>query len=194
MQLGPGHDHWMAQPLRADAYEKQHGIYQPGFADTILPPNGTVPFYSSYEPSLLPWLSDKGLSLAAPVAVYWILSLFFHALDVWGEHWAWLRPYRIHESAEVKSRNLVSKSSVVIGVLLQQIMQTILGALFLEEAAQTVDHWARMREWSPILVQSSLLYMSDPLRAQQFLQAWGPSIIHFVYWWFVPALQLLWAL
>ncbi len=182
----------MVQHLRVDAYE-DHGIYQPSFADSVVPANGTVPFYYSYEPSLLPWLSDKDLS-PAPVAAYWIFSLFFHVLDVWGVNWAWLHPYRIHESAEVKSRNLVSKSSVLIAVALQQATQTILGVLLLDTDAQNVDHWVRMRNWSPILVQSTLLYMRDPSRAQQFLQTWGPSIIHFVYWWFIPALQLLWAL
>jgi sphinganine C4-monooxygenase len=186
----------MAQHLRGDVYGN-HGIHQPGFADTVAPANGTAPFYYSSEPSLLPWLSDKDLSLAAPIAAYWIFSLFFHTLDVWGENWAWLRPYRIHESTEVKSRNLVSKSSVVIAVIFQQAIQTLLGLLFLENegaAAQMVDHWARMRRLSPTLVQATLLYMGDPLRAQQFLQTWGPSIIHFIYWWFIPAVQLLWAL
>lgn len=181
--------------LRGDAHENYgYGIYHPVFADSVVPANGTVPFYHSYEPSLLPWISDKDLSLAAPIAAYWIFSLFFHALDVWGDNWVWLHPYRIHESAEVKSRNLVSKSSVVIAVTVQQAIQTIIGLLFLDDAAQTVDHSARMRKWSPILVQSTLLYMGDPSRAQQFLQKWGPSIMHFVYWWFIPALQLLWAL
>lgn len=183
----------MSQHARPGMYEN-HGIYQPGFADSVAPANGTVPFYFSVEPSLLRWLSDKELSLAAPVAAYWVLSLCFHAIDVWGKNWAWLKPYRIHESAEVKSRNLVSKSSVVIAVIFQQAIQTILGVLFLEDDAQTVDHWARMRKWSPILVQYTLRYMGDPRRAQQFLQTWGPSIIHFVYWWFIPSLQLLWAL
>jgi sphinganine C4-monooxygenase len=189
----------MAQHLRADprvdAYLNYgYGIYQSDFADSLVPANGVVPFYHSHEPSLLPWLSDKDLSLAAPIAAYWVLSLFFHSLDVWGENWAWLRPYRIHESAEVKSRNLVSKSSVVIAVIFQQAIQTILGALFLEDAAQTIDHRAGMRKWSSLLVQYTLFYMGDPPRAQQFLQTWGPLVIHFVYWWFIPALQLLWAL
>jgi sphinganine C4-monooxygenase len=171
-----------------------HEIYQPGFADSVAPANGTVPFYFAFQPSLLPWLSDKELSLAAPVAAYWVLSLFFHAIDVWGENWAWLSPYRIHDSTEVKSRNLVSKSRVVIAVIFQQAIQTILGVLFLEDAAKTIDHWARMRTWSSTLVWYTLLYMRDPRRAQRFLQTWGPSVIHFVYWWFIPALQLLWAL
>ena len=179
--------------MRPDAHGTL-GIYQPGFADSVAPANGTMPFYYSCEPSLLPWLSDKDLSLAAPVAAYWILSLFFHALDVWGENWAWLNSYRIHESAEVQSRNLVSKSRVVTAVILQQAIQTIMGVLFLEDTERVVDHWARMQKWSPILVQSTLLYMGDPLRAQQFLQTWGPSIIHFIYWWFIPAFQLFWAL
>ena len=186
----------MAQYLPQDAY-KNFAVYRPEFADSVAPANGTAPFYYLSNASLLPWLSDKDLSLVAPVIAYWILSLFFHALDVWGENWAWLHPYRIHESAEVRSRNLVSKSSVVLAVIFQQAIQTIMGALFLEDesaAAQMVDHWARMRKWSPILVQSTLLYMGDPLRAEQFLRTWGSSILHFVYWWFIPAVQLLWAL
>jgi sphinganine C4-monooxygenase len=180
----------MAQHPRDEKY----GIHQLGFADSVAPANGTVPFYYPSQPSLLPWLSDRDLSLVAPVVVYWVSALFFHVLDVWGESWAWLRPYRIHESAEVKSRNLVSKSSVVTAVLFQQASQTLIGTFFLDDVVQTVDHWARMRKWSPILVQSTLLYMGNTPRAQQFLQTWGPSVIHFAYWWFIPALQLLWAL
>ncbi|PVG00750.1 hypothetical protein CPB86DRAFT_170461 [Serendipita vermifera] len=174
------------------SHQFEPAIYRPEFANTIVPPNGTFPFYHIQEPSVLPGISDKTLSILSPFVVYWIYSLFFHALDTWGANSAWLERYRIHESAEVKSRNLVSKWQVVLAVLFQQVLQTILGVLFVEgEDSSSVDHTAKMTRISPILVQSTLLWLGNPQLAQARLEYWGSTALHFVYWWAIPTVQIL---
>jgi sphinganine C4-monooxygenase len=170
-------------------------IYRPEFANTIVPPNGTFPFYFSQNPSILPGISDKTLSIISPFVAYWVYSLLFHALDTWGANSAWLDRYRIHESAEVRSRNLVTKWQVVLAVLLQQVFQTILGVLFVEgEESASVDHTAKMTGLSPILVQSTLLWLGNPYVAQARLEYWGSTALHFIYWWAIPTAQILFAL
>jgi sphinganine C4-monooxygenase len=87
-------------------------------------------------------LSDKHLSLAAPILAYWGLSMLFHPLDV--SQFAWLEKYRLHDSEEVKSRNLTSRADVVWAVFVQQIIQTVLGLVFLDEqgSESQYDHGA----------------------------------------------------
>lgn len=169
-------------------------IYLLEFADRIVP-NATYPIYYTEKLELVPGIPDKILSLIAPLVSYWVLSLTFHVLDTYGENWKWLTPYRIHESAEVRSKNLVTKWQVVKAVIVQQTIQTILGVLLLEnEDATATDHAAKMARMSPIIVQSTLLWFGNPLLAQSRLESWGPTILYIVYWWAIPVLQMLFAL
>ncbi|ESZ95969.1 hypothetical protein SBOR_3661 [Sclerotinia borealis F-4128] len=74
---------------------------------------------------LVPYISDFYLSLICPIAAYWVVSLFFHAidtLDIWPQ-------YRLHTPAEILKRNRVSRYEVARDVIIQQIIQTIVGAL-----------------------------------------------------------------
>src|SRR6266542_1360466 len=80
------------------------------------------PVYHIPKPQLIDGIPDHFLTIAAPVIGYWYLSLFFHFLDI--SEWKFLDKYRIHESAEVKSKNLVTKSQVVWAVVFQQVIQT----------------------------------------------------------------------
>ena len=177
------------------SWRNESPVYASEFAETIVPSNRTFPFYYSEQPSILPGVSDKTLSVVSPLVAYWALSLVFHALDTWGETSIWLAKYRIHESAEVRSKNLVSKWQVVGGVILQQVIQTLLGVFWVDgEDSALTDHTAKMSRMSPILVQSTLLWTGNPHTAHSVLQAWGPHILHFVYWWAIPTLQLFFAL
>lgn len=74
---------------------------------------------------LIPYVSDFYLSLILPIAAYWIVSLFFHAidtLDIWPQ-------YRLHTPAEILKRNHVTRYEVARDVILQQIIQTVVGAI-----------------------------------------------------------------
>ena len=87
-----------------------------------LPP---LPHYTLKPlPPLTSWASDALIQAALPIVGYWLVSLFFHTIDVFD-----LFPqYRLHTPAEVLKRNHVSRYEVLRDVILQQILQ--IGASF----------------------------------------------------------------
>ncbi|KAH9479614.1 Sphingolipid C4-hydroxylase SUR2 [Psilocybe cubensis] len=142
----------------------------------------SFPFYFSPKPRLLDGISDYALTVVSPLVAYWSLSLFFHYLDM--SDWKWLEKYRIHESAEVKSKNLVSRSHVVWAVIVQQIIQTALGLLWLdsEGSVHTPNH---AKELGRI---ATMLYgvLGDRL------SPWALArVSNFVYWWAIPIAQFM---
>jgi sphinganine C4-monooxygenase len=147
-----------------------------------------VPFYHTDRPALIPGVPDNILALAAPIIAYWALSLFFHALDVSG--WRWLDKYRIHESVEVKSRNLATRSEVVRAVLLQQAIQTMLGLVWVtEDVHNGPGSWrADMEGVGTVLVRVARFVLGKELGGV-VLQAVGADIVYFMYWWGIPVLQ-----
>jgi sphinganine C4-monooxygenase len=88
-----------------------------------LPP--LPPYTTSPLQSLSPYISDLGLTLLAPIAAYWILSLFFHLIDVYD---VWPQ-YRLHTPAEILKRNHASRYEVARDVIIQQIVQVGVGAI-----------------------------------------------------------------
>lgn len=87
-----------------------------------LPP---LPSYTlSPMPPLVPGIPDFWLSLVAPVLAYWVVSGFFHAVDVWDL----LPHYRLHTPAEILARNHVSRWECFRDVILQQLIQMATGA------------------------------------------------------------------
>jgi sphinganine C4-monooxygenase len=93
-----------------------------------LPP---LPSYSlAPVKPLVPFIPDLWLSLILTFAAYWAASMFFHYIDVY-DIWP---QYRLHTPAEILSRNHVSRYEVARDVIIQQIIQTIVGvALGLSE-------------------------------------------------------------
>jgi sphinganine C4-monooxygenase len=88
-----------------------------------LPP---LPSYTlTPVPSLLPFISDFYLSLFLPIVAYWALSFFFHIIDVY-DIWP---QYRLHTPAEILARNRASRYEVARDVIIQQIIQTVVGGL-----------------------------------------------------------------
>ncbi|KAI9817515.1 MAG: hypothetical protein M1827_001125 [Pycnora praestabilis] len=88
-----------------------------------LPP---LPHYALTPlPSLVPLIPDKLFTLLLPIAAYWILSLFFHWIDTKD----YFSQYRLHTPAEVLKRNHVSRYEVVRDVVIQQVIQTVVGTL-----------------------------------------------------------------
>ncbi|MCJ1384901.1 hypothetical protein MMC17_008019 [Xylographa soralifera] len=85
-----------------------------------LPEYGLIPL-----PSLVPPIPDKFLTLLLPIAAYWIVSMIFHWIDTKDL----FSQYRLHTPAEVLKRNHVSRWEVVRDVVLQQIIQTMVGTL-----------------------------------------------------------------
>lgn len=87
-----------------------------------LPP---LPSYTTRPvPALISFIPDFWLSLVLPIAAYWLVSLFFHYIDT---HDIWAK-YRLHTPAEILKRNHVSRYEVARDVIIQQIIQTLVGA------------------------------------------------------------------
>ncbi|KAI9893277.1 MAG: hypothetical protein M1814_000406 [Vezdaea aestivalis] len=86
----------------------------------------TLPSYSlSPRPPLIPGVPDKAVILLLPILAYWVVSMLFHWIDV-KDYFA---QYRLHTPAEILKRNRVSRYDVVKDVVIQQIIQTIVGAI-----------------------------------------------------------------
>ncbi|KAK7056174.1 Sphingolipid C4-hydroxylase sur2 [Paramarasmius palmivorus] len=136
-----------------------------------------APLYYSYRTSLIDEVPDSKLALASPVIAYWILSLFYHFLDI--STWKWLERYRIHESAEVTRRNRVTKWQVVKAVVFQQFVQTLLGWFWLDERHPVTNHVPNLQN----LVKVIEVWVGG-----------DPRVLHnsayFLYWWGIPLLQL----
>lgn len=63
-------------------------------------------------------LTDETLGTFMPIVVYWVYSGIYYLLQP-------LDGYRMHTLKEEKLKNLVSRSTVVKGVLLQQSVQAV---------------------------------------------------------------------
>jgi len=74
-------------------------------------------------PPLISGVPDSIVLVILPIAAYWALSLFFHFLDVHDL----LASYRLHTPEEVLKRNHVTRREVVKDVIVQQVIQTIVG-------------------------------------------------------------------
>ncbi|KAK7273081.1 hypothetical protein RIF29_14127 [Crotalaria pallida] len=64
-------------------------------------------------------ISDELLGTFAPILVYWIYSGIYVVLGLFSEN------FRLHSKQDEDEKNLVSKSAVVKGVLLQQVVQAM---------------------------------------------------------------------
>lgn len=67
-------------------------------------------------------ISDELLGTFAPIVVYWVYSGIYVLLG-------YFENYRLHSKKDEDEKNLVSKGTVVKGVLLQQIVQAIVAIL-----------------------------------------------------------------
>ncbi|KAL9993126.1 putative sphingolipid C4-monooxygenase [Helianthus debilis subsp. tardiflorus] len=67
-------------------------------------------------------ISDEFLGTVAPLVVYWIYSGFY---VLFGSS----EKYRLHSKKEEDDKNLVSKKTVVKGVLLQQAIQAVVAII-----------------------------------------------------------------
>lgn len=67
-------------------------------------------------------ISDEFLGTIAPIVVYWVYSGIYVLLGSFEN-------YRLHSKKDEDEKNLVSKSTVVKGVLLQQTIQAIVAII-----------------------------------------------------------------
>lgn len=69
-------------------------------------------------------VSDELLGTFVPIAVYWLYSGLYIVLDAMG-----MDDYRLHPKGEEATKNVVSKWTVVKGVLVQQSFQIAVSLL-----------------------------------------------------------------
>jgi sphinganine C4-monooxygenase len=155
------------------------------------------PFYHVTRPSILSFMSDKYLSLAAPILIYWALSLVFHALDA--AKLPYFEARRIHESPEVLARNKATIRQVVRAVFVQQLVQTLLGLVWLEDEETILrrevyrDHLGEMAALAT-RVADAVLILLGRRSGEELLRHHGEALVRWTYWWGIPAFQLFLAL
>ena len=149
-----------------------------------------APVYYTPAHRLTPWAPDHLLALAAPVVAYWAASLLFHAFDVSDARW--LDAYRIHDSAEVRARNLASRWDVLKAVVFQHVVQTLMGLWWIEDkpAGELVDHLAGVARKSRLVLGALKLVLGEHAATGLWLSH-GHEIAYFVYWWAIPSLKFL---
>ncbi|KAI0763784.1 sphingosine hydroxylase [Trametes elegans] len=149
-----------------------------------------TPFYYTPRTALTPWFSDAVFTLVIPLIAYYGLSTVFHILDM--SEWRWLDKYRLHDSEEVKSRNLVSRSQVLVAVVFQHVVQTVMGYWWLEDkpTGAQVDHVANMLRLAPTLARGVQLVFGEEF-GSQLLATKGAEALYTIYWWAIPAAKLL---
>lgn len=167
-------------------------VHPNGTALSFTPPSliTSYPFYYTTRPTVFPGISDQTTSLAAPVIAYWVSSLFFHVLDI--SEWKWLDKHRLHESAEVKTRNLVTRAQVIKAVIFQQAIQTLLGVFWMTDHGSKIDHAAEMQKLA-VGMAKVLSSFADTNTVQGFLDTAGGEFAYYAYWWFIPIAQFLFA-
>jgi len=90
-------------------------------ASMAIPP---LPSYTlTPQQPLFPPIEDKYMSLVLPIIAYWAFSMVFHYIDTKD----FFPQYRLHTPAEVLKRNHVSRWEVVRDVVIQQVIQTLVG-------------------------------------------------------------------
>lgn len=136
-------------------------------------------------------MSDDILALVAPIAAYWIYSLFFHILDSIDS--PLLDRYRIHDSAEIKARNLVTRTSCVLWVAFQQVIQTAMGWYWIDEDAGLPGVLTDISSIRNATTFCARLLLGETTAAR-FLHAYGPQSVWFIYWWGIPLTQLVFAM
>lgn len=147
-------------------------------------------FYYCARPSLLPYLSDHHLSLFLPIVAYWAYSLVFCILDSLCPYVAWLERHRIHESPQVKARNLTSPQKVVWSVVVQQANQTVLGLLTLDSTGGGRNIPAdmhRLRTWISFMAAA----IFGEKTAESMLKPLEADLTWLLYWWGIPVVQFI---
>ncbi|XP_010477802.1 PREDICTED: sphinganine C4-monooxygenase 1-like [Camelina sativa] len=91
-------------------------------------------------------LSDELLGAFAPIVVYWVYSGIYVSLSS-------LESYRLHSKVDEDEKNLVSKSNVVKGVLLQQLIQAIVAILLFTVTGSDADS-SKTKQFSLLVLAS----------------------------------------
>ena len=167
-------------------------------------------------PPLVPPIPDKYMAVIAPFVFYWVVSMFFHWIDVND----YFPQYRLHTPAELLKRNHVTRWEVVRDVFIQQLIQTVVGILLgmtepddmVGKEEYDVAVWAQRIRIGQRVVPGLLALVginAKPLAERLAVPypalstiiagganassvtfaSWETLLAKAVYWFFIPALQ-----
>ncbi|KAF9626136.1 hypothetical protein IFM89_031263 [Coptis chinensis] len=97
-------------------------------------------------------ISDELLGTFLPIVVYWLYSGFYIMLGSFDN-------YRLHSRKEEDVKNLVSKKTVVKGVLLQQTIQAAVAIVLFTVTGDAAGDAAALQNSSLVLVRQFLIAM-----------------------------------
>lgn len=109
------------------------------------------------------------MSLLLPIVAYWGLSMIFHYIDTMD----FFPQYRLHTPAEVLKRNHVSRWEVVRDVVIQQVIQTVVGVaiaamepdIYVGKDDYNVAIWAQRLRGAQSAIPTVLSYIGVDSRA-----------------------------
>ncbi|CAG8460859.1 17375_t:CDS:2 [Acaulospora morrowiae] len=133
---------------------------------------------------LLPFMSDKHLSLLAPVIVYWLYSGMYHLISVYKV--PLFDKYRIQNSKETETMNKVSLGEVIKAVLVQQFIQTLLGltVAYLEGEDILPDDAVEMFH-----IGQTLKFCATKIYLWQTIEPYHDVMVEATYWYIMPILK-----
>lgn len=105
-------------------------------------------------------VSDEMLGTVAPIIIYWIYSGIYVLLGS-------LDDYRLHTRKDEDEKNLVSKTDVVKGVLLQQAVQAVVATLLFAVTGSDIDP-AQAQQTSFVVLARQLLVAMMVLDTWQY--------------------------
>lgn len=88
---------------------------------------------------------------------------------------------------------------VIKAVVLQHVIQTVLGMVWLEDDATIAkrehyrDHLGEMASIAPWVADMTLVMLGRK-SGEDLLRRHGESMVRWVYWWGIPSAQMLFAL
>ncbi|KAI9313033.1 sphingosine hydroxylase [Dichotomocladium elegans] len=104
-----------------------------------------------------PW-SDTAMSMWVPILAYWVYSLLFQYIMT--AKFAFFEKYRIHTAEEMRKRNRVTLSRVLVMVAFQQAIQFIVGMAFLKPVADPVKLQLEQEMFTAHLASQIFKYLS----------------------------------
>lgn len=144
--------------------------------------------WSSTEPvikltqrgTLIAGIPDGVLALIAPVVAYWSFSLFFFILD----HFKLAEGHKIHPSEEMLRRNKAGQWEVFREVILQHIIQTVVGYAAYKIDGPEYTGYEQHDMWA---IKNWLYTIMGPHIVSEYF---SDDIIHFIYTYVFSAMKI----
>ena len=137
--------------------------------------------------NLVGGVPDATLAMIVPLIAYWIASSVYTVFDY--SRWKWLDQYRINEPEEVKSRNLVSRSKVLLVVLSLQVMQIGIGVMFPGDVPSA--YYGGEMDALEIMLVNFAQQWSVPNLLGSMVVSHRRDITYWLYWWIIPTSRLI---